>query len=217
MKLSTTSRIISIVAGVAVFALFLFLLRTLTVPLIAGVLGWLVVILSFSKKEKDDTIIVEGMTHSDIEDTIKKGRKLTAGMRQAIKSLSQLEISKEVDDLCRIAESMFDMLKKDPKDIRIVKQFITYYLEPTHKIIVKYVELATTRPMPADAIETLERTEKSLKGIRATFLQQKEKMLANDVIDLDTEIKVFQTLANNYGTTPTKEDKNNSNQTRNGI
>lgn len=216
MKLSTTSRILSIAAGVVVFALLLFLLRTLTLPLIAGVIGWLVVILFFSKKERDNAIIVEGMTRSDIDETIKKGRKLTGGMRQAIKRLSQLEICKEVEDLCRIAESMFDLLKKDPKDIRIVKQFITYYLEPTHKIIIKYVELATTRPMPADAVETLERTEKSLKGIRTTFLQQKEKMLANDVIDLDTEIKVFETLANNYGTS-TKKDKNNLNQTRNGI
>lgn len=216
MKLSTTSRILSIAAGVVVFAVLLFLLRTLTLPLIAGVIGWLVVILFFSKKERDNAIIVEGMTRSDIDETIKKGRKLTGGMRQAIKRLSQLEICKEVEDLCRIAESMFDLLKKDPKDIRIVKQFITYYLEPTHKIIIKYVELATTRPMPADAVETLERTEKSLKGIRTTFLQQKEKMLANDVIDLDTEIKVFETLANNYGTS-TKKDKNNLNQTRNGI
>ena len=216
LKLSTTSRIISIISGVAVFALLLFLFRDLTVALIAGVLGWLVVILFFSKKERDNTIIAEGMTRSDIDDTIKKGRQLTGGMRQAIKRLSQLEVAKEVDDLCRIAESMFDLLKKDPKDIRIVKQFITYYLEPTHKIIVKYVELATTRPMPADAVETLLRTEKSLKGIRTTFLQQKEKMLANDVLDLDTEIKVFETLANNYGTS-TKKDKNNLNQTRNGI
>ncbi|NLP00645.1 MAG: hypothetical protein GX386_10210 [Clostridiaceae bacterium] len=216
MKLSTTSRILSIAAGVVVFAVLLFLLRTLTLPLIAGVIGWLVVILFFSKKERDNAIIVEGMTRSDIDETIKKGRKLTGGMRQAIKRLSQLEICKEVEDLCRIAESMFDLLKKDPKDIRIVKQFITYYLEPTHKIIIKYVELATTRPMPADAVETLERTEKSLKGIRTTFLQQKEKMLANDVIDLDTEIKVFETLANNYGTS-TKKDKNNLNQTRNGM
>jgi hypothetical protein len=71
--------------------------------------------------------------------------------------------------------------------------------------------------MPADAVETLERTEKSLKGIRTTFLQQKEKMLANDVIDLDTEIKVFETLANNYGTTSKKNDKENTTQTRNGI
>jgi len=217
LKLSASSRIISILSGAAVFAIFLFLLRELALALVAGVLGWLIVILIFSKKERDTTVIVDGLTRSDIDDTIKKGLKLTGGMRQAVKKLSQLEVIKEVEDLCRIAESMFDMLKKDPKDIRVVKQFITYYLEPTHKIIVKYVELATTRPMPADAVETLERTEKSLKSIRATFLQQKEKMLANDVIDLDTEIKVFETLANNYSTSSTKNDKNDLNQTRNSI
>jgi len=217
LKLSASSRIISILSGAAVFAIFLFLLRELALALVAGVLGWLIVILIFSKKERDTTVIVDGLTRSDIDDTIKKGLKLTGGMRQAVKKLSQLEVIKEVEDLCRIAESMFDMLKKDPKDIRVVKQFITYYLEPTHKIIVKYVELATTRPMPADAVETLERTEKSLKSIRATFLQQKEKMLANDVLDLDTEIKVFETLANNYSTSSTKNDKNDLNQTRNSI
>jgi len=217
LKLSASSRIISILSGAAVFAIFLFLLRELALALVAGVLGWLIVILIFSKKERDTTVIVDGLTRSDIDDTIKKGLKLTGGMRQAVKKLSQLEVIKEVEDLCRIAESMFDMLKKDPKDIRVVKQFITYYLEPTHKIIVKYVELATTRPMPADAVETLERTEKSFKSIRATFLQQKEKMLANDVLDLDTEIKVFETLANNYSTSSTKNDKNDLNQTRNSI
>lgn len=218
MKLSTAGRILSILAGVGVFAL-LFILTRLALPyaLIAGVLGWLVVILFYSKKQNDATIVAEGMTRSDMEETIKNGRKLTAGMRQATQRLSQLEIRQEVDDLCRIAESMFDMLKKDPKDLRIVKQFITYYLEPTHKIIVKYAELATTRPMPADAIETLERTEKSLKGIRTTFLQQKEKMLSNDVMDLDTEIKVFETLSGNMGTSSAKTDKNTSSESRNGL
>lgn len=216
MKISTTGRILSILSGAAVFALLLFLIRiALPYALIAGVIGWLVVILSFSKKEKDDSIVVEGLTHSDLENTIKTGRKLTAGMRLAIKRLSQMEICKEVEDLCRIAESMFELLRKDPKDIRIVKQFITYYLEPTHKIIVKYAELATTRPMPADAVETLERTEKSLKGIRATFLQQKEKMLSNDVMDLDTEIKVFETLSSNLGSSST--DKGTTSRSQNGI
>lgn len=215
LQISTKGRILSILSGVAVFALLMLLNIQLHYALIAGVVGWLVVILSFSKKESADTIVVDGVTRSEIDNTIKTGRKFTAGMRQAVKKLSQIEICQEVEDLCRIAESMFELLRKDPKDIRIVKQFITYYLEPTHKIIVKYVELATTRPMPADAIETLERTEKSLKGIRATFLQQKEKMLSNDVLDLDTEIKVFETLASNLGTF--SEDKGNASKTQNGV
>jgi len=218
LNVTGTGRIISILAGALVFAL-LQLIFQLALPfaLIGGVLGWLIVILIYSGRRNKETIVVEGLTRQDMEDTIKAGRNLTAGMRQAIKKLSQVEICLEVEDLCRIADSMFEMLKKDPKDIRIVKQFISHYLEPTHKIIIKYVELATVRPMPAGALETLGRTEKSLKGIRTTFLQQKEKMLNNDVLDLDTEIKVFETLSKNMETGPKKNEKSETNRSQDGT
>lgn len=208
MKTSLGGRVFSILTGVVLFSVLKFVFFTsMSVALSIGFIGWLVVMLSSSKKQKDTTIIAEGTTKQDIEETIRNGRKLTLSMRQASLRLMQVEVKHEVEDLCRIAESMFDMLRKDPKDLRIVKQFITYYLEPTHKIVVKYCELATTRPMPADIIETLERTEKSLKSIRTTFLQQKEKMLANDVMDLDTEIKVFETVSGNMSTSSQSKNK----------
>lgn len=210
---TSRGRVLSIIAGAMIFAALLFAVHaSLPSALIGGVIGWLAVTLISNKKEENDTIVVEGLTKQELENTIKAGRKLTSGMRQATQRLSQTEIRHEIEDLCRIADSMFDMLKTDPKDIRIVKRFISHYLEPTHKIILKYADLATVRPMPADAIATLERTEKSLKDIRATFLQQKEKMLSNDVIDLDTEIKVFETVSKNMETDPKKTDRNSSSQ-----
>lgn len=201
MKGSWAGRLLSILIGVACFAVLNFWLAAGFFPaLIVGVLAWLVAALINSGKQKEDKISLDGITRQEVESTIRAGRKLTAGMRQASYRLQQLEVKKEIEDLCKIAESMFELLKKDPNDLRIVKQFITYYLEPTHKIVLKYVELATTRPMPADAVSILDKTEKSFKTIRATFLQQKEKMLANDVMDLDTEIKVFETISSNMNT-----------------
>lgn len=201
MKGSWAGRLLSILIGVACFAVLNFWLAAGFFPaLIVGVLAWLVAALINSGKQKEDKISLDGITRQEVESTIRAGRKLTAGMRQASYRLQQMEVKKEIEDLCKIAESMFELLKKDPNDLRIVKQFITYYLEPTHKIVLKYVELATTRPMPADAVSILDKTEKSFKTIRATFLRQKEKMLANDVMDLDTEIKVFETISSNMNT-----------------
>ncbi|HPU45853.1 MAG TPA: 5-bromo-4-chloroindolyl phosphate hydrolysis family protein [Thermoclostridium sp.] len=169
----------------------------------------LAVIIIASIRRKDDFVNVDSATRQEIDSTIKAGRRLTLAMRQASYRLMQVEVKKEIEDLCKIAESIFDMLRKDPNDLRVVKQFITYYLEPTHKIVMKYVELATTRPMPADAVGILDKTEKSFKSIRASFLQQKEKMLANDVMDLDTEIKVFETISRNMTTSgESGKDKN---------
>ncbi|HBR03249.1 MAG TPA: hypothetical protein DD738_11620, partial [Ruminiclostridium sp.] len=108
LNVTGTGRIISILAGALVFAL-LQLIFQLALPfaLIGGVLGWLIVILIYSGRRNKETIVVEGLTRQDMEDTIKAGRNLTAGMRQAIKKLSQVEICLEVEDLCRIADSMF--------------------------------------------------------------------------------------------------------------
>lgn len=162
-----------------------------------GIIAWLIVILLFTNKgdKKQNTkVSVDSETKQEIDNTIRMGRKSISSIRQAILRLSQPEVKRQVEELCVIADSILEMLRKDPEDLRVVKHFISHYLEPTQNIILKYAELATTRPMPADAIATLERTEKSLKTIRASFLEQKEKMLANDVIDLDTEIKVFETL-----------------------
>jgi 5-bromo-4-chloroindolyl phosphate hydrolysis protein len=114
---STTGRILSILSGTVVFALLILLNIPLQYALIGGVMGWLAFILIYSRKESNEEIVVDGLTRSDMENTIKTGRKLTAGMRLAVKKLSQIEISQEVEDLCRIAESMFEMLRKDPKDI----------------------------------------------------------------------------------------------------
>ncbi len=212
MKSSWAGRLLSIIIGVACFVVLKFLFSAgFFGALVAGLIAWITISLITSKKNKDDNITADAMTRQEISKTIKAGRKLTIAMRQASYRLMQLEVKKEIEDLCKIAESMFEMLKKDPNDLRIVKQFITYYLEPTHKIIMKYVELATTRPMPADAVSILDKTEKSFKSIRATFLQQKEKMLANDVMDLDTEIKVFETISRNMNTGGAAgKDKNRS-------
>ena len=218
LKVSTSGRIISILAGIGAFVLLLFAFRVLLpYALIGGVLGWLAVILIYSAKRGDETFHIDAVTRQEVEETVRSGRKLASGMRQAIQKLSQTEIRQQVEDLCRIAESIFELLKKDPKDLRVVKEFNTHYLEPTNKIIVKYVELATVRPMPADAVETLEKTEKSLKSIRTTFLKQKERMLNNDVMDLDTEIKVFETLANNINSTSSKTEKKDSSSSEGGT
>lgn len=80
--------------------------------LVAGLIAWITISLITSKKNKDDNITADAMTRQEISKTIKAGRKLTIAMRQASYRLMQLEVKKEIEDLCKIAESMFEMLKR---------------------------------------------------------------------------------------------------------
>jgi hypothetical protein len=202
-KPSAKSTIVAILAGIGAIAVLQYAVVLLSrfvsipfvLPALIGVGIFLVMRSSLGRKERSRAVAFEGVTFGEIDGIIKAGKKLTTEMRNAINRLGQTDIRAAVNDLCNIADSIFSMLNDDPRDLRIVKQFVTYYLEPTHKIILKYAELATARPMPADAVATLQRTEQSLASIRRTFLEQKDKMLANDAMDLDTEIKVFESTA----------------------
>lgn len=202
-KPSTKSTIMAILAGIGAIAVLQYLVILLArfvsipfvLPAIIGIGIFLVMRSSLGRKERAKAVAFEGVTFGEIDGIAKTGKKLTTEMRNAINRLGQTDIRAAVNDLCNIADSIFAMLNDDPRDLRIVKQFVTYYLEPTHKIILKYAELATARPMPADAVATLQRTEQSLASIRRTFLEQKDKMLANDAMDLATEIKVFESTA----------------------
>jgi 5-bromo-4-chloroindolyl phosphate hydrolysis protein len=205
-KTSSKSTWMAVLAGIGAVAVLyagLILLARIVMipffwPLLIAVLGFIIFLSlrsSLGKRERAKAVAFEGVTYGDLELIASSGKKYTAEMRSAINRLGQTDIRFAVNDICNISDSIMGMLRDDPRDLRIVKQFITYYLEPTHKIILKYAELATARPMPADAVATLERTEKSLANIRMTFLQQKDKMLANDAMDLDTEIKVFESTS----------------------
>lgn len=220
-KPSTKSTIMAILAGIgaiavlqfAVFFLAKFVAIPIVIPAIIGIVVFFLLRGSLGKRERSRAVAFEGVTFGEIESIVQSGRKYTTEMRNSINRLGQSDIRAAVNDLCNIAESILAMLKDDPRDLRIVKQFITYYLEPTHKIILKYAELATARPMPADAVATLERTEQSLANIRRTFLEQKDKMLANDAMDLDTEIKVFESTAGIQSQPVQKPDAKKNNMT----
>jgi len=217
-KTSTKSIVFAVLAGIGAIVVLGYGMTLISglisipfvVPVIIGVGLFFIVKSLLGKREKAKAIAFEGVTYGDLNAITSSGRIYSQEMRTAINRLGQSDVRSAVNDICNISDSIIGMLKDDPRDLRIVKQFITYYLEPTHKIIIKYAELATARPMPSDAIATLERTEKSLVNIRKTFLQQKDKMLQNDAMDLDTEIKVFENTA---GIQTENTENKNKNQT----
>lgn len=224
MKKSTGNLWISILGGAAVFGGLYFGLGVLfrfpvTIALAIGLIVFGTALIKLNKRTKSKTIVFEGTTAGELEETIRGAKKLSQEMRQSTARLSQDEVRSDIMELVNISDAMMELLRKDPKDLRIIKQFITYYLEPTHKIVIKYADLATTRPMPADAFETLDRTEKSFKTIRMTFLQQKEKMLLNDMMDLDTEMKVFESVSGVTlnGKTPANGAPGSVNQSQSGA
>ncbi len=96
------------------------------------------------------------------------------------------------EKIITFARKILQEVEKDPKDLPLVKSFLNYHVRAVAKILRQYVELSEKSSEESSIQETLRRVEESLKKIALAFEQQYEKLLANDVLDLDAELRVLE-------------------------
>lgn len=113
------------------------------------------------------------------------------GMTQQIK---KNEVAEKIQEICRIGYDIFDNLKDHPEDLSRSKTFINYYVDTTEKIVTRYVELSRRADISEEIQQSLLKTEESLDALKETYSKQLSAVLENDVLDLETEIKVLENM-----------------------
>jgi 5-bromo-4-chloroindolyl phosphate hydrolysis protein len=80
------------------------------------------------------------------------------------------------------------------KDLKPAKQFLNYYLDAAMKIVTRYAELATGPAGSPEVMQSLAKAESVMDTLNESFEKQQAKLKENDVLDLDTEIQVFEKM-----------------------
>ena len=181
------------VLGVIVFVLcLLFRLPFWTSLLIAvGVFAarmWL-----FPPRDKGKELVSPGITRAELDAVLAEGAEKVRAIRNAGRLSDKYEIRQEIEGIAQIADAIFADFKRDPKDMKAVRRFLTYYLDTTQKIVLKYRELSAGYGKTQATMEILARVEQMLPLIRATYEKILEKTLEDDVLDLDVELEVLET------------------------
>jgi len=169
--------------GVYVLALFLFKPRS-DVPYISHAV----------KNQPNRSVLLAqaGLTESDIIEAIKDGRTKLNEMRLLANRIVNPLVQYKVKQIGDVTEKILDDIKQDPKDLRQARQFLNYYLDATIKILDRYTELSSKRLANPEVQASLKRVEGLLDTIRLAFEKQHAILLQDDVMDLDTELKLLQ-------------------------
>lgn len=180
--------------GGAIFLLFFFLITpgVLIWPILLGVLGLIAGSLIFRKRRKTEPDIqVEGVTQETIAQALKEGQEKLSRLRAYSSKIQHREIKLKADSICETTGKILADIRKDPKDYKNARQFLTYYLDATQKILQRYVEISTHGASSAEIQDVLRKVENTLSTIDAAFKKQLAKLMEDDVLDLDTEITVL--------------------------
>lgn len=194
---SITRQVVKFSIAVAILlVLKLVFLWGLFTSVLLGLVGYIVagfVLPSFEKSPDDFTVPADaGISASEAKRVINESTNKVKEIRAMTMKVRNNQVAEEIRDICKSAMDIIDNFKKDPKDIKKAKQFINYYLDSTVKIVTRYVELSETKNITPEIEKSLKKVEGILQTIRESFEKQLEKLLQDDLLDLDVEVEVLE-------------------------
>lgn len=138
---------------------------------------------------------ITGFQFADIEaeKTVRQGIEKLRNIRNLTLKIVSNDVAKQIQDICKTGADIFDYIRKNPDDFKKAKQFINYYLDTTEKIVNRYVQLSAAKDKSSEIEASLKKVEETLASIDQTYKKQLHNLMENDVLDLNTEIKVLET------------------------
>ncbi len=199
----TFSNIAGLFAGLVGGAGFLILFFAVQFPLVpslllafAGFGGAYLFIYAFRPKPRIQFDIGSGITPELLETTMKEGGEKVKALIDCSQDIKDPTIRAKVARIIDVIKRIFANFEKDPKDIKQAKQFLSYYLDTSIKIVRKYRDLSVQNVRSPEIAATLAKAELMLDSIEKAFEKQHARLLRDDVMDLDTEIQTLEKTFN---------------------
>lgn len=117
-------------------------------------------------------------------------------IKMSIPKIHDTAVRGKVDEIYRLGERIFSILEQNPTQISTVRRFFTYYLDTAIKLIDQYLYFKkTSKDVRSVSLqETTAKIASSLDLIIESFQTQIDKLVQNDVMNIEADISVLETM-----------------------
>ncbi len=141
----------------------------------------------FGHPKNQPTRVAPGYSDAEIGTILADAYALIQGIEQANRKIDQAELNRRIDGICEIAASIIGDLETDPRGIPRARKFLHVYLENVQQVVQGYAK--THQQSGSLALESNFR--QALEAIESAFQEQQQRLLEEDVFDLDVKIEVL--------------------------
>jgi len=117
------------------------------------------------------------------------------GINDARNQLRSREFQERLDTIVGESENILKEIERDPRDLRRARKFLNVYLDGVLGVTRNYINTQDKSPTPS-----MEQNYRALLiDMEAVCKEQHEKLLQNDVFDLDVQMEVLSTRLKREG------------------
>ena len=141
----------------------------------------------------------------ELQSVIYQGKRAIADIRRLNDEIPDERISAQIDLIERLTAQIFDCVRKNPKKLSQIRQFLNYYLPTTIKLMEQYVTLQNQSLKTENITEGMQKIEDLLDKVIIAFQRQLDALFEADVVDITADIRVMEQMMASEGLT-TKKD-----------
>ena len=132
----------------------------------------------------------------ELQSVIYQGKRAIADIRR---------LNDEIPDERISAQQIFDCVRKNPKKLSQIRQFLNYYLPTTIKLMEQYVTLQNQSLKTENITEGMQKIEDLLDKVIIAFQRQLDALFEADVVDITADIRVMEQMMASEGLTNKKD------------
>lgn len=141
----------------------------------------------FDRRNAVQLADAHGYSGEEIRQTLAAAFATIKTIEQANRKIINSELNRRIDTICEIAEGVIAELESDPRGIRRARKFLNIYLDNVQQVIEGFAK--THQQSDSQALE--QNFRQALETIESAFQEQQQKLLEEDMFDLDVKIEVL--------------------------
>lgn len=141
----------------------------------------------------------------ELHSVIYQGKRAIADIRRLNDEIPDERISAQIDLIERLTAQIFDCVRKNPKKLSQIRQFLNYYLPTTIKLMEQYVTLQNQSLKTENITEGMQKIEDLLDKVIIAFQRQLDALFEADVVDITADIRVMEQMMASEGLTNKKD------------
>jgi 5-bromo-4-chloroindolyl phosphate hydrolysis protein len=136
-----------------------------------------------------------GYSGDEIRQALENSSRIIRNIEQANDRIRNTELNKRIERICEVADNILAEIAADPRDFRRARKFLNVYLDGVLQVTQGYAKAH----QQSHSGELEQNFRNVLDTIETVFQEQRQKLLEEDVFDLDVKIEVLTTQLKREG------------------
>lgn len=150
-------------------------------------------------KDKNQIIGTFDINNKNLSEILPLAKKQNSQISSMVKKIDSPELREQITEISETAEKIIVAVEKDHSKYDKAKNFFSYYLPVTLKIITEYDNIENQRLNDKDVKKFMKSAEEMIAKINKSFKIQLANLYQTNIIDTDAEMKVFDSMLNMDG------------------